>query len=174
MKMLFFFNCFFLFQFALFAQEKSPIGYAIYKYEDLQKRIEKKTVFVDEFKLNANKLSWNDQKLYLRREQYFYEVYESEKPFLSLINIEIDSVSSKYFLEYLYDSTGDLLMCVEKQVPKKNNYEELRVYFDRGNMILWVEDRVSIKSSSIFQIKKIDMLLKSAKFYWDKFQQRIK
>jgi uncharacterized protein (UPF0332 family) len=160
-----------LFYIASFAQN-TPIGHIYNKYLDLNNRIESGSLYLDEFRLNANQLDWNDQFLHQRVERYYYDIYQSQYAFLNIVRVTIDSSGVKYLLEMMFDISGELMLCLEKSIPKTQNYSELRIYFDKGKQILWVEDAVVVNSSTIFHSEKVSHLIRIGKYFWSKFNKR--
>jgi hypothetical protein len=153
-----------------FAQ-KEKVRNIFSQYIEVQSKIAAKKLYINEFRLNANSLSWNQGLKYQKTETYYYALSHEQKSVLQCLKVRVDSTDYTYTIEYLFDHQGNLLLCQERQNNPQYHYQQLTVYFEKNDMIQLEEDKVIIQSSSIFHSEKIKYILATAQVYWQKFQE---
>jgi hypothetical protein len=155
------------------AQENAHVKVILDEYLQIKTQIKEKKLLSNDFWLNANQHAWNETLQYQRAEKYYYSINSEKKGTLHYLVVKIDSSGNQFQLEYLFDTTGKLILWQEKQALPQYSFRELSFYFQEEKLILLTEDNIAVKSSAVLHSQKIRFALESGRWFWDKFQEMI-
>lgn len=142
-------------------------------YNEVQDKIKKGEYFVDKFSMNTLKSNWNKDFLIRKKETYFYDVNQGDSISLNYLTLAIDSISTHYQIEFLFNAKGELIYCVERQDNPKYHYRHLSIFLQNDKVSQLREGNVIIKSSLMLYQQRIAFLKASGKYYYQKFKDYI-
>lgn len=105
------------------------------------------------------------------REVFYYSFAGDDTPILRLIITK--STDGKLYKEYLYDNDGNMIFYIEK--GGSTAYQQLKVYFEKGNKLIEIwQDNKSFHSIIIEESKHIKAVLSEAESYAVIFAEKMK
>lgn len=140
-------------------------------YQYYQSRIKRGKYYLNEYKINANSLQWQNKSNLQKTEKYFYSYTGDAKPILRLISVIIESGSKKLEKKFVFDQNEKMVLCIEEQNQEdKYPYRQLKAYFsEKEELVMIRHDRTYIPYTSLDQNPRLIELQKESKKLVEKF-----
>lgn len=156
-----------------FVREPSTTRYIKDIYQYVQEKISRNQYYLNEFKMNTANLPWVNNKPFQSTQQYHYSFVGDNSAVLRLVIVITKVAEKNYYTEYLYENSGKLVFCFEKQNDTEtHSYRELSAYFENNLCINLLIDKeiIDAKKGLGNHATKIKKLFESGKFYAERFQ----
>lgn len=174
----FFLILFFLFlQTQIYAQDstkKLRVNYVKDLYTYYKSRIKKKKYYLNEYKINASALQWQNKSNLQKVERYYYSYTGDAKPILRLIIITLESGSKKLKKEFVFDENEHLALCIDSHTnpDKKSPYKKRSAYFDgQAELTAIFHDKTYIPYTSVEQNEGLAELQEESRELYQKFNR---
>ena len=153
-------------------REPSSTRYIKDFYEYVSGNIKRNQYYVNEIRLNSNRLLWSDNKIFHIIEKFHYSYGGDHVPSLRMITLSETDNKINYYYEFLYDTDGKLIYCFEKQNDTNTfTYREFKVYYEKSLCINLVLDKEIIDSNDISHNDKINRIYEEGTIMSIKFKE---
>lgn len=145
-------------------------------YQQVRVGISQKKLLLNQATINLKRHNLNHSGYYHYSEKFYYLLAQAQhntSPLLQLALVRQEKENIDYQKEFLFNPQGELVYFHEKQNDsKKFPYREVKVYFERGKMLVWNQGHQNSPQLNVIQSpkKKIQLIIKEAK----ELQQKLK
>lgn len=140
----------FVIQHTSYAQKKK-VRYVQDLYFYVKNKIAKEQYYINEYELNSTGKKLPQKGEYKRLERYFYSFSGKSQPKIRMITIRSQKGETLDYEEFLYDLDGQLIFYYEKRNDKKNIYQDISIYFNKGIAVHIIKDKKVLKAEVIDQ-----------------------
>ena len=144
-------------------------------YQQVRVKISQKKLLSNHYTFNLKRQNLNHSG-YRHYAEKFYYTFSKNTPNLQLVLVRNEKENIDYQKEFLFDSLGELIYFHEKQNDeKKYPYREVKVYFEKGKMLVWNQSNQSKLLPNMVQSPKdkIDDIVKEAQQLQRKLTQQL-
>lgn len=145
-------------------------------YNQARIKISQKKWLSNHFTHNLKRHNLNHSGYYHYSEKFYYALPPATTPRLQLALVRREKENIDYQKEFLFDKAGKLIYFHEKQNDvKKLPYREVKVYFERGKLLVWTQSKqtgLRIKGGQTPK-EKVKTILKEARLLQKKLARQL-